>query len=209
MAVVYILTNPAMPGLVKIGFTERQIEERLKELSQVPGVPLPFECFLAIEVESYKELEKALHYAFGEKRINPKREFFEISPDRPASILKFIQSQNSTMKDVTPENDIVESQEELEALNNERRRKNVFNFSMVGISAGAILKSVFNPDIICVVKNERWVEFRGEEQSLSGSALIVAKENGRNWKAVQGAQYWSYNGKTLAELRSEMEQSLE
>ena len=40
--VVYVLTNPAMPGIVKIGKTSRSdIHARLNELYST-GVPLPF-----------------------------------------------------------------------------------------------------------------------------------------------------------------------
>lgn len=47
--IIYVLTNEAMPGLVKIGFTE-SLEDRIKYLSAHSGVPLPFECYYAAEV---------------------------------------------------------------------------------------------------------------------------------------------------------------
>ena len=41
---VYVLTNSAMPGLVKIGMTTRDsVDTRMKELYST-GVPVPFEC---------------------------------------------------------------------------------------------------------------------------------------------------------------------
>ena len=57
MRVVYILTNEAMPGLIKIGYTDKTIEKRMKELSRHSGVPLPFTCYYAVETEN-KNLEK-------------------------------------------------------------------------------------------------------------------------------------------------------
>ena len=44
--IVYVLTNPAMPGMVKIGKTGREVEARLNDL-YTTGVPLPFECAYA------------------------------------------------------------------------------------------------------------------------------------------------------------------
>ncbi len=42
--IVYILTNPAMPNLVKIGMTTRlEVGIRMSEL-YTTGVPVPFEC---------------------------------------------------------------------------------------------------------------------------------------------------------------------
>ena len=49
--IVYVLTNEAMPGLVKIGYTT-DLKRRIKELSQPSGIPAPFECFFAVEVEN-------------------------------------------------------------------------------------------------------------------------------------------------------------
>lgn len=49
--IVYLLTNPAMPGLVKIGMTERDsMDARLRELYST-GVPVPFECQYACKVQ--------------------------------------------------------------------------------------------------------------------------------------------------------------
>lgn len=205
MGVVYILTNPVMPGLIKIGKTSRSIEERLRELTSAPGVPIPFECFMAVEVQDADKLERALHDAFRDRRINPKREFFDLAPDRPAAILQLFQINDVTSRNVTPLVDVVETPQEQEALNKERQRRAAFRFSQVGIPAGAELRSVFDTSITCNVLDDRTVMFRGKPHSLSGAALIVAHETGRNWAAVQGAQYWEFEGRTLTELRDEAE----
>lgn len=57
--IVYVLINPVMPGMVKIGMTTwDNIEERMKELYGT-GVPVSFECKYACKV-------KATHrYYFG------------------------------------------------------------------------------------------------------------------------------------------------
>ena len=41
--IVYVLTNPAMPGIVKIGRTQSDLGSRLSQLYST-GVPVPFEC---------------------------------------------------------------------------------------------------------------------------------------------------------------------
>ena len=55
---VYLLTNEAMPGYVKIGFTERTVEERIEELSKPTGVPMPFDCFSPCELKTLKVLRR-------------------------------------------------------------------------------------------------------------------------------------------------------
>ena len=49
--IVYILTNEAMPGYVKIGMTNNSLLERMKQLDRT-NIPLPFECYYACEVEN-------------------------------------------------------------------------------------------------------------------------------------------------------------
>ena len=45
--IVYVLTNPAFPNLVKIGITTRdEVQVRMAEL-YTTGVPLPFKCVYA------------------------------------------------------------------------------------------------------------------------------------------------------------------
>lgn len=49
--IVYVLTNSAMPGLVKIGKTTRNdLSSRMSELFST-GVPVPFDCVYACEVD--------------------------------------------------------------------------------------------------------------------------------------------------------------
>lgn len=44
IGIVYVLSNRAMPGLVKIGMTTRpELDTRLKEL-YTTGVPVPFDA---------------------------------------------------------------------------------------------------------------------------------------------------------------------
>jgi len=77
---VYVLMNPSMKGLVKIGKTEREPEERAKELSSTTGVPTPFVVAYENYFESCSEAEIFVHKHLGEKgyRVSEKREFFEI-----------------------------------------------------------------------------------------------------------------------------------
>lgn len=74
---IYILTNPAMPGLIKIGCTGRLPDERMKELSSHTGVPAPFKLEYWAEAEKFKYAEKLIHTRLRSKRFN--KEFFQCS----------------------------------------------------------------------------------------------------------------------------------
>ena len=86
--IIYILTNPIMPGIIKIGkTTQEDVKLRMAQLYST-GVPLPFDCEYAAKVKNIDEVERALHTAFGPDRVNPKREFFEIEANQAISIIK-------------------------------------------------------------------------------------------------------------------------
>jgi hypothetical protein len=76
LSIVYVLTNPAMPGLIKIGRTDQEdANSRIGQL-YTTGVPVPFTIEFACKVPNAEDVERALHIAFAPNRINPKREFF-------------------------------------------------------------------------------------------------------------------------------------
>ncbi|MYF88497.1 MAG: GIY-YIG nuclease family protein, partial [Boseongicola sp. SB0676_bin_33] len=54
--IVYVLTNEAMPGLVKIGRTTQDDPRvRMDQLyNGASGVPVPFDCVLAMRAEDIK-----------------------------------------------------------------------------------------------------------------------------------------------------------
>ena len=109
-------------------------------------------------------------------------------------------------KDVTPKEDIVETPQDRQALENARKRKGRIDyFGALGIETGTILTFSKDQSIKCEVSNNGKVIFRGQETSLSGSALLVTNEMGYDWGQVQGAGYWCYNGKTLRDLYFEKE----
>ena len=97
--IVYVLTNPAMPGIVKIGMTDNpDVQLRMGQL-YTTGVPLPFDCVIAREIVDREavEIESALHTAFGPHRLNPSREFFQLDPEQVEVLLRVMPG-----KDVTP-----------------------------------------------------------------------------------------------------------
>ena len=197
--IVYLLTNPTMPELVKIGMTT-DLKARLQQLSGHSGVPVAFECFYACEVKSGIEVEKALHDAFGDHRINPKREFFRLNPARVQAILQLL-----AVKDETPTEDTVASGDEQQALNKEKERRERFRFSTVGILPGATLKFLRDETITATVISDTRIDFEGGETSLSNAARTILHRMGSNWTQVQGPAYWMYGEETLTELRIRLE----
>ncbi len=191
--IVYVLTNPAMPGIVKIGRTTRgSIDVRLAELYST-GVPVPFECAFAGRVADETRVERAFHLAFGPYRINPKREFFQIDPAQAIALLELMVSE-----DVTPE--LRAEADEVDAdsrkgANRLKERRPRMNFEDMGIPVGSTLEFA-QGDVTCEVTGPRHVSHDGEECSLTA---LTQRLLGKDY-AVQPSPYWSYESRRLSEI---------
>lgn len=164
MMIVYVLTNPAMPGLVKIGHTNNEdASARIAQL-YTSGVPVPFNIEFACRVESGEEVEQALHIAFGPNRVNPRREFFEIEPEQAIALLRLLHKEDATTQVVQLANNVDE--ESRAAGERLRTRGPRLNFQEMGIPIGATLQSV-DADATVTVAGTITVRLEGEEMSLN------------------------------------------
>jgi hypothetical protein len=198
--IVYILTNQSMPDTIKVGITDN-LDRRVRELDNT-STPLPFECYYAVEVENASTIEKKIHEGLDDKRVRQNREFFNATPEQAKAILEIAEVMGG--KNVTPKEDIVETPQDKQALENARKKRGRIDyFGILGIQKGTTLTFSKDESITCEVADDGKVIFRGKETSLSGSALLITNELGYDWGQVQGAGYWCYQGKTLRELVSE------
>lgn len=75
---IYVLSNDSMPGLLKIGYTERDVSLRCSELNTT-GVPTKFKIQSVIpSIDSPVEVEKRIHEKMDKYRKSGNREFFEL-----------------------------------------------------------------------------------------------------------------------------------
>ena len=195
---VYLLSNPAMPGIIKIGITQRDsIDARLRELFNT-SVPVPFECEYACRVDDCNRVEKALHIAFGPDRIHPQREFFNIEPEQAVSILELLKTADIT-SNINDEIHKATSQMDREAGENlKKKRRPPLNFIAMGIPAESKLLFMDGDDdetIEAVVISEKKVRYNGKEYSLSQ----LTRELLTIEYAVQPTRHWSYAGRMLQE----------
>jgi len=77
---IYVMVNPSMEGLVKIGKTTRDPQSRAKELSQATGVATPFYVAFNIFVSDCHSAEEFVHAVLEHKgfRNTVNREFFQM-----------------------------------------------------------------------------------------------------------------------------------
>lgn len=74
---VYILKNPAMPGLYKVGATSRSPHARALDLYRSSGVPEPYQVVCHVEVALPFRVEQGLHQWMHHFRASVHREFFD------------------------------------------------------------------------------------------------------------------------------------
>ena len=196
VGIVYVLTNPAMPGIVKIGKTARgSVDARLNELYST-GVPVPFECAFAGRVIDESKVEKAFHLAFGPYRLNPKREFFQIEPEQAIALLELLVSE-----DVTPalqeEANKVDTNAKAGAEKLKASRP-IQNFIEMGIPEGSTLQFTQSEDT-CTVLNGRRVSYNGEDISLTA----LTKKLLGSGRPLRPAPYWLFNGRKLSVIYDE------
>lgn len=202
---IYIMTNDAMPGYIKIGRTTNTLDQRMKELDST-GVPLPFRCHFAVEVDDHEVREKLIHDAFADHRARSNREFFTLAPERAVAILKALGGQ-----EVLTNNAMIDESGQvlLEDPHKERIIRSKFTFKELDIPVGAQLIFVRSfPDGIertcTVVNDERSVEYQGEIYTLSKLAKKFMTELGYNWQRIQGPAFFKFDDEILSERRNRL-----
>jgi hypothetical protein len=82
---IYCFSNSSMPGILKVGMTERTPEVRLSEAnaSDTWRPPTPYKIEFAKKVSNPSLKEKTLHTLLEQytDRIHPRREFFRVSQE--------------------------------------------------------------------------------------------------------------------------------
>lgn len=86
---VYILTNPRLGNLLKIGCTKRSVEERRVELSNSTSTPEPFVVHAAFRSSAPDKDEREIHRQLEKVRLKG-REFFELAPSEAIKICQSV-----------------------------------------------------------------------------------------------------------------------
>lgn len=99
---VYVLTNAAMPGLIKIGQSAADPDYRSDALFTT-GVPEPF--FVAYKglFENYAQLERIAHARLAAQRNRNEREFFRMTPEAAISVIRDLSATDPKYEEVTDE----------------------------------------------------------------------------------------------------------
>lgn len=206
---VYILTNDSFhDNWVKIGKSSRPVDIRSKELDNT-AVPLPFNIFATLKTKKYSEVERLVHKMIDrltDLRIRQNREFFNVEPQVALDILRDIATVLDDAEIKVYE--IPKSQDgdaQAGSDSSTYSKKPPFKFSMAGIKTGEVL--TFDPTGIEVkVVSDNQIEYQDRIYKLSPFVGTFLPEDQQSpSRQYQGPKYFSYKGKTLTELREELE----
>lgn len=188
---IYIMTNPALKDMVKIGYA-KNVEERRKQLSTT-ALPYEYEIYATYETSGQLE-DKKLHRLIDnlnpDLRVSKNREFFIMSAEDAFDLLDAIATINGSQDKL--------KKVKKESSNSERTARPAINFIKCNIPIGAELVYVGDSSIRVIVESDRKVLYNNEITSLSA----VAKKL-KGYKTVQGSSFFTYNGKLITEIAKE------
>ena len=187
---IYIMTNPALKDMVKIGFATN-VETRRKQLSTT-ALPYDYEVYATYETSGNledKKLHKMIDNLNPDLRVSKSREFFIMSPEQAYELLESIATISGT----------VDKLKRVKTCGSEKQtvRKPPVNFSKCGIKVGSKLTFIDDPSIVVEVVSDRKVLYNDEITSLSAISDSI------KGYSTAGPQFFTYKGKTVAEIAKE------
>ena len=121
------------------------------------------------------EVERRLHKGLGACRVNQRKEFFETAAENVRALLEV-----HAIREVTPDDDIVDNEYDRNALKKEHRNAPVFNFHLVRIKHGAKLSFKYDKRITATVAGDRKINFNGKVGFLNS----ITREILRNSESI-------------------------
>lgn len=190
MGYIYIMTNPALHDMVKIGYAT-DVETRRQQLSTT-ALPYEYEVYATYETSGNledKKLHKMIDNLNPDLRVSKNREFFVMSAEEAYELLEAIavisgsQDKLKRMKDVKKQN------------STQIIRRPAINFYKCGLKDGDELVCTEDSNIVVVIKGERKVLYNNELTSLTA---IMKKVKGCS--NIAGPSFFTYNGEALTDI---------
>ena len=214
MSIIYIMTNKAYEGIVKIGATNRDVEERRKELSNQTGVLYPFELYATYETpvdldtdsnKNRKELKdlklhKMISILNPDLKVVDNREFYSLKPEDALKLFVAIAEIAGNKDKITTYFEDDTSKFEDKTITNIRTK---FSFNSAGIEPGSKIVFIYDENEKAEVVNDSQVKYKGEIYSVSALAKKLLKVH----YGVCGYMYFKCDGddETLTERRKHLE----
>src|SRR5574344_748344 len=183
---IYIMTNPALKDMVKIGYAS-DVETRRKQLSTT-ALPYEYEVYATYETSGNledKKLHKMIDNLNPDLRVSKNREFFVMSPEEAYELLESIATISGTIGKLK-RTKVCETKKQ-------RIKKPPVNFAKCGIPVGAELVFVEDPSVVAIVVSDKKVQYKEEITSLSAISDSI------KGYSTSGPQFFTYKGVTVSD----------
>lgn len=185
---IYIMTNPCLKDMVKIGYAT-DVETRRKQLSTT-ALPYEYEIYATYETSGSledKKLHKLIDNLNPDLRVSKNREFFIMKAEEAYELLEaiaLISGTKNKLKKVKANN----------TTSVQKVKKPPVDFNLCGIPAGAELVFIEDENIKVIVVTNRKVQYNEELTSLSAVASSIKGYN------CAGPSYFKYKGEIIADI---------
>lgn len=183
---IYVMTNPCLKGMVKIGYTT-DVETRRKQLSTT-ALPYDYEVYATYETSGNledKKLHKLIDTLNPDLRVSKNREFFVMEPEEAYGLLEAIAM-------ISGSQDKLCKSKSDDTSGGEKVKRPAINFLKCNIPVGAELVFVDDPNVVVTVVNDRKVQYNNEVTSLSAVAKSI------KGYSVAGSGCFTYEGKLIS-----------
>lgn len=190
---IYIMTNPCLQNMVKLGYAT-DVEERRKQLSTT-ALPYEYEVYATYETPGMledKKLHKLIDKLNPDLRVSKNREFFVMSAEDAYGLLESIATISGSQNKLKKVHNVETTTEKTQ-----NTKRPPINFSKCNIPVGAELVFKDDETVVAVVVDEHKVLYNDELTSLSAIAKSI--------KGFQcsGPGYFTYNGKLVCDIARE------
>lgn len=204
---VYILTNEWFKDdCVKIGMSSQEADVRASGL-YTTGVPVSFEVYAELKTEKFELAEKMIHNMLEPLgyRINPQREFFQLTPDKALGVLLGAAQAFEDAEVFKYEDGEAVQVYPVPIVTTQRTHKPKFKFSMIDLAKDDELK--FIPTGITVkVSTDKTISYEGREYTTTSfTRIFLPEEKQNNSGRYAGPRFFSYKGIPLDEIREKFE----
>ncbi len=187
---IYIMTNPCLKDMVKIGYAT-DVESRRKQLSTT-ALPYEYEIYATYETSGKledKKLHKLIDNLNSDLRVSKNREFFVMTAEDAYELLESIATISGT------QDKLEKKKVALSAAGISKTKKPPVNFAKCNIPVGAELVYIEDPSVRVIVVTERKVQYNNELTSLS--AIV---QNLKGIQSAAGPSYFTYNGEIVSDI---------
>jgi len=187
---IYIMINPCLKDMVKIGYATN-VEVRRKQLSTT-ALPYDYEIYATYETNGNLE-DKKLHALIDrlnpDLRVSKNREFFLMKPEEAYALLESIAIISGSTEKLKKLKETKASSQKI--------KKPPVDFFKCNIPIGSKLVFIEDENIVVTVYDNRKVEYHNQITSLSAIAKDI------KGYPCAGPSFFTYNGKIIADIANE------